>query len=316
MLAPILVFTYNRVNHFKRTIESLQRAHLAAESTLVIISDGAKDVVAEKSVEEIRNYSLNIKGFKSVELEFRDSNWGAIRSFKEAQVKYLNLFGKMIFMEDDNLIHPKALEFLNEALDFYEPDKSVFSISAYSVPLKFDTKDDFYFLPWYVPWVCATWKDKFLAFDWDVNLFGENILLEQNIQKMKQIGNFYYESALLDARGYSHAMDARINMHLFKENMVSVCPIRSLVQNIGNDGMGLNAGKTDRFDTRIDYDIQAPFRFHKFKSFDDGILSAQKRFMDKGWFSKLLNMFYIRRIYYIGAHYFPFLRQMVRKVKL
>jgi hypothetical protein len=111
-------------------------------------------------------------------------------------------------------------------------------------------------------------------------------------------------------------MDARINMHLFKENMVSVCPIRSLVQNIGNDGMGLNAGKTDRFDTRIDYDIQAPFRFHKFKSFDDGILSAQKRFMDKGWFSKLLNMFYIRRIYYIGAHYFPFLRQMVRKVKL
>ena len=314
MLAPILVFTYIRVDHFKMTIESLKKANLAKDSTLVVISDGPKDQLAEKYVLEIREYAKNIEGFKSVELIFRESNWGVYRSFKEAKTEYLNRFGKIIFMEDDNVVHPMLLSFLNEGLDFYENDKSVFSLSGYSIPVNFNSKSSFYFLPWFVPWVCATWKNKYLSFNWDLNLFSENNLLKSNRSKMKKFGNFFYESAYLDYKGYSHAMDARVNMYLFKNNMVTVCPIRSLVKNIGNDGTGVNAGSTNRFDTDLEYQFNQSYNFYKFEKFDDGILNFQKKFMERGLFYRVLNTLYIRRLYYILSFYFHSLKNVVKKI--
>ena len=41
-LAPILLFTYNRLDHLKKTIYSLEKNFLSKYSDLIIFSDGAK----------------------------------------------------------------------------------------------------------------------------------------------------------------------------------------------------------------------------------------------------------------------------------
>jgi hypothetical protein len=316
MLAPILVFTYNRVDHFIKTIESLKKSELAGDSVLVVISDGPKDKQAVKNVLKIREYAAKIEGFQSVELLFRETNWGVYRSFKAAKTDYLNKFGKIIFMEDDNVVHPMLLTFLNEALNFYENDKNVFSISGYSIPVNFNSSNGFYFLPWFVPWVCATWKNKYYKFDWDVNLFGENNAEKGNRRKIKSIGRFFYESAYLDYKGYSHAMDARVNMYLFNKKMVTVCPIKSLVHNIGNDGTGVNAGGTNRFDTNLDHKIIYPFNFHLFEKLDNDILLKQKIFLDRGLIYKFINALYIRRLYYVFKFYYSYLKRFINLRKI
>lgn len=312
MFAPILVFTYNRVNSFKRTIESLKAADLAGSSPLIIVSDGAKCEKSKVQVDQIREFCLGITGFKTVELVFRDTNWGIEKSFREAQATCLNNYGKMIMMEDDNLIHQKGLTFLNQALDFYEFDPKVFSISGYSIPQIFDISEDFYFLPWYVPWVFATWRDKFLAFDWEKKYFGHNVTEKKNITKFKQYGEFFYESAWLDYYGFSNAEDARVNMHLFYHNMVTVCPVKSFVKNIGNDGQGVNAGNTNKFDTNINFESKDSFEFKNFIELDEKVLSTQKSFLDR----TLKNTIYIRRAYYIISFYFPKFRSFIHYLKL
>jgi hypothetical protein len=308
-LAPVLVFTYNRVEHFKKTIQSLQRAKLSNETTLVIISDGPRNETDRGNVEQIRQFSKTISGFKKMIFEFNDTNKGALWNLNYYEHKYLESHNEIIFMEDDNIIHSETLVFLNEALVNYENDPSIFSISAYSIPINIKTKKDNYFLPWYVPWVCATWKDKFMNFDWDKNLFLENLKLKNSKKKMKNYGHFFYESAYLDSRGYNSALDAKINMYLFNNNMVSICPSKSLVLNIGNDGSGENAGKSNKFNTDIDFEIDQPFEFEKFTQLDYEILKAQKLFLDE----TLVNRIFLRRIYYFLGFYFPLIKRLIRK---
>jgi hypothetical protein len=315
VLAPILIFTYTRVESFKKTIESLKLAELASESSLIIVSDGPKDHISLVLVQEIRNYCYKITGFKSIELIFRESNWGIEKSFRDAQRYVLEKYSKMIMLEDDNVVHYKCLSFLNQALDFYENSPIVFSISSYSIPEKFVTKNGYYFLPWFVPWVIATWRDKFLKFDWDENYFKKNLSLPNGKARLKKLGNFIYESAWLDYYRFGNAEDARVNMHLFYNNMVTICPEKSLVKNIGNDGKGANAEATKRFDTDIDFNFNTPLFFMPFHELDNEILKKQKKFMDKGLFYKVMNQIYIRRLYYILSFYIPFLKKLPKLLK-
>lgn len=308
-LAPILVFTYNRIDHFKKTIDSLINADLSEFSDLVIVSDGPHNNENIKIVNEIREYSKNIKGFKNVIFEFSKHNIGALSIIKKYEYKYLDIYGKIIFLEDDNIIHKKTLSYLNEALNFYEHDPNIFSISAYSIPIDINTINSNYFLPWFVPWVCATWKDKFLDFNWNKSFFINNLNLKNAKKEMKNYGHFFYESAFLDSKGYSTALDAKINMHLFKNNMVTVCPTKSLVMNIGNDGSGINAGKSDKFNTDINFEIDQPFEFEKFIQLDHDILKAQKLFLDETIENKIL----LRRFYYFFGFYFPLIKRFIRK---
>ena len=70
-LAPILLFVYNRPEHVRRSIESLLRNELAAQSELFIYADAAKDEAAESAVTEVRQYIKGIKGYKSVHITER-----------------------------------------------------------------------------------------------------------------------------------------------------------------------------------------------------------------------------------------------------
>ena len=151
-LAPILVFTYNRIEHFKKTIYSLQSAKLSNESTLIIISDGPKNEFDRRFVEQIRDFSKNIKGFKNVIFEFNEKNNGALWNLKHYELKYLEQYNEIIFLEDDNIVHEDTLVFLNESLIYYKDEPLVFSISAYSIPIDINTNNSNYFLPWFVPW--------------------------------------------------------------------------------------------------------------------------------------------------------------------
>jgi len=68
-LTPIVLFTYNRPNHTRQTVESLQKNHLAQESQRFIYSDAPKNQAAKEKVKEIREYLKTIDGFKKVSID-------------------------------------------------------------------------------------------------------------------------------------------------------------------------------------------------------------------------------------------------------
>ena len=70
--APVILFTYNRPEHTRRTIEALAANELAAETDLYIYSDAAKKEADRGKVQEIRDYAQTVTGFANVELRARD----------------------------------------------------------------------------------------------------------------------------------------------------------------------------------------------------------------------------------------------------
>jgi len=69
-ISTIAVFEYNRLDMFKHTIAALQDCELAKQSELYIFSDDAKKDEDKNTIEDIREFTKNISGFKKLHLRF------------------------------------------------------------------------------------------------------------------------------------------------------------------------------------------------------------------------------------------------------
>ena len=56
MRAPVVLFVYKRLEHTRKTIESLMKNTLASETDVYIYSDGYKGEKDYNDVIEVRNY--------------------------------------------------------------------------------------------------------------------------------------------------------------------------------------------------------------------------------------------------------------------
>ena len=63
-LAPVILFVYARLKHTKETVEALARNELAKESTLVIFSDGSKDLENQNDINQVREYIYSLDAKK------------------------------------------------------------------------------------------------------------------------------------------------------------------------------------------------------------------------------------------------------------
>lgn len=166
-LAPIVLFVYNRLWHTQQTIESLQRNELAGESELYIYSDAPRNENDRAGVEKVREYIRDIQGFKLVSIIERSDNYGVDRSIIAGVTEIINSYGKIIVLEDDLESHPQFLAYMNKALEKYENDRKVFSITGYSYTneIEDESLDDTYFLQLTNSWTWATWKNRWDELD-------------------------------------------------------------------------------------------------------------------------------------------------------
>ena len=66
--APIILFTYNRPWHSRQTVVALLKNPEAADSNLIIFSDGSRDDIAREKVDKVRQILRTILGFKSIRI--------------------------------------------------------------------------------------------------------------------------------------------------------------------------------------------------------------------------------------------------------
>lgn len=115
MLAPICLFTYNRLEKTKQTINALKKNFLANQSHLIIFSDGAKDYKTKHEVNSVRRFLYTIDGFKSVEIIESPINQGLGESITNGVTKVIDNYGKVIVLEDDLYTTPNFLDYMNQA---------------------------------------------------------------------------------------------------------------------------------------------------------------------------------------------------------
>ncbi|MFZ2277146.1 MAG: hypothetical protein WAW39_05075 [Prosthecobacter sp.] len=260
-LAPIGICTYSRLDKLKLTIDALKRNTLATDSELHIFSDGPRKGDEEK-VGKLRGYLETVDGFKKVVLNLPAEN----NQFQNTHMAHRNLtemYGRSIFMEDDNITSPHFLEYMNKALAFYKDNRRVFSIGGYAPHGVFDKKAsaDVFFSRMFCPWGVGIWAESFQLFG-DIN-WGE--VFEREADNQRLIAELSYLGKHLSKRfkrwrdkgmkadQYHLAGDLLMTITMIKNRMFTVVPAKSLVKNIGLDESGLHSGVHDvRFDVPVD----------------------------------------------------------------
>lgn len=256
MLAPVVVFVYNRADHALQTLNHLSGNELADQTDLYIYCDNAKNEKAREAVENVHavvdDFAYN-SGFKNVTVVKAEKNKGLAASIIEGVTDIINKYGKVIVVEDDLITSRDFLTYMNKALDFYETNPKVWSISGYTFPLKSLGKysHDVYMSPRGCSWGWATWKDRFERVDWSISDFPEFIKDPERVKHFNEGGVDMAEMLTRQYNGKINSWAIRWCYQESKENMFTVYPVKSRVKNIGCDNSGTNCVSSNLYDTTL-----------------------------------------------------------------
>lgn len=251
-LAPILLFVYNRPEHVKRTLAALEQNILAKESELFIYSDAARSPQDEASVAEVRKIIRTaLPFFKQVNIIERETNWGLARSIIDGVTTQINRYERVIVLEDDLIVVPYFLKFMNDALDTYQHEEKVGHIQACDFTQDASLPDTF-LIKWTGSWGWATWKRAWKYFNPD----GKALLEELQRRKLTYTFDFngkygYTRMLRRQTEGKNNSWAIRWNASLFLNDILSLNVGKSLVQNEGFDGSGTNCGGGNLYASRL-----------------------------------------------------------------
>lgn len=251
-LAPILLFVYNRPEHVKRTLAALEQNILAKESELFIYSDAARSPQDEASVTEVRKIIRTaLPFFKQVNIIERETNWGLARSIIDGVTTQINRYERVIVLEDDLIVAPYFLKFMNDALDTYQHEEKVGHIQACDFTQDASLPDTF-LIKWTGSWGWATWKRAWKYFNPD----GKALLEELQRRKLTYTFDFngkygYTRMLRRQTEGKNNSWAIRWNASLFLNDILSLNVGKSLVQNEGFDGSGTNCGGGNLYASRL-----------------------------------------------------------------
>jgi hypothetical protein len=198
----------------------------------------------QAAVDEVRSFVSEIEGFALVRPVFRPRNLGLAQSVISGVTEALRRHARVIVLEDDLVLSPHFLRYMNAGLDCYAEDDQVASIHGYCYPTEARLPDTF-FMRGADCWGWATWARAWTQFDAD----GGHLLDELRSRRLTRTfdldGSFPYTAMLEDqVAGRNDSWAIRWHASCFLKNLLTLYPGRSLVENIGNDASGTHCSAT------------------------------------------------------------------------
>ena len=250
-LAPILLFVYNRPQHVRRCIESLLQNEIVSQSKLFVYADGARHEDDEADVQQTRDFIHTIVGFKSVDIIERETNQGLAANIIDGVSTQVKAYGKVIVLEDDLVVAPYFLQFMNNALTTYQDDTKVGHIHGCDFTQN-NLLPNTFLIKWTGSWGWATWERAWKHF----NPNGSELLKQLEKGKLTYVFDFngkygYTRMLKRQIEGKNNSWAIRWNASLFLQDILSLNVGKSLVQNEGFDGSGTNCGKDGLYSTSL-----------------------------------------------------------------
>ena len=253
MLAPIAFFAYNRPEHTRKSLESLSQNEGAESSDLFIFCDGAKNLEDEEAVRQVKEVARSKQWCGNVHVIEQKQNKGCANSIIQGVTKTCSEYGSVIVLEDDLIISPSFLHYMNSALDLYQNEESIMQISGYMFPIEFKSlKTDTCLLPFTASWGWATWERAWKHFDPDMKGYEKLKSNEKQKYKFDLNGSYPYFHMLEDQlNGKVDAWCIRWYLSAYMLDGLTLYPKSSLVSNIGFDGSGTHCGISASFNTDL-----------------------------------------------------------------
>lgn len=241
--APVVVFAYNRADKLENCIKHLEKCPEASESEIYIFCDGPRgdrDLADVKKVQEYAHDYAKQSVFRHCIVNAQEKNRGLAASIIAGVTEVVNKYGKVIVVEDDLVVIPSFLKYMNEALDYYQDDMTCGSVCSFTYPMKTlgNYDKDVYFTRKADCWGWATWSDRWNNAVWadtDFEGYLSNRKLRWQFEGLEAgLDRLMY----LQYKGKIDSWAVRWIYYLFQKEQLSVYPTKSQVINDGFDGSG------------------------------------------------------------------------------
>ena len=240
--APIALFLYHRPQHTARCLASLAANPEFLDSPLYLFCDGPKGASDAQAVDEVRRIARALQHPRKVVFE-SSTNRGLAASVIAGVTQVVEQHGRVVVVEDDLLLAPTFLAFMNHSLHHYANDARVMQVSGHMYPIDPGSLDDAVFLPMASSWGWATWARAWSRFDPGMQDF-QTLQAQPGLRRQFDVDGAYpYFSILKRQRaGKADSWFIRWYLSLFMAGGMTLYPRHSLVRNEGFDGTGVHCG--------------------------------------------------------------------------
>jgi hypothetical protein len=200
----------------------------------VIFVDGPKGEADTSDVLRVSQFARN-SGYPNVRAIVSDKNKGLRKSIFAGVTSMCAEYGRVIVLEDDLVVSPALLRYFGQALDRYEKETRIYSVSAhiYDCPELRKLKRGL-ILPITNSWGWATWQRAWTGFDPDMPIDEKN-LKSATFRKFFNVDGFYPLSELLEL-SLEKSIDSWLihwYYHIFINGGLTVYPPQRYVENHG-----------------------------------------------------------------------------------
>lgn len=232
---PVVVFAYARPAHLNRLLGCLRADHVPLIYAFI---DGARNADIEPRVDRVRAILRQVD-WCQIHLVEREENLGLGASIIRGVGEVLEKHDRLIVFEDDLVCVPGTYHYLAAALQRYEDDPMVMSVTGWTHPLVTPSTvtDQPYFDGRAESWSWGTWARAWKGMDQDAASL-VNSCLEKNIDIMRYGADLL---AMAKVERASNIWAVRFAyLHLLRGGLC-MRPPRSLVAHEGFDEYGTNA---------------------------------------------------------------------------
>ena len=252
---PILLITFNRPEHTRRTLTEILKQE---PQSLYVSQDGARegnenDRIKCQEVKDVVNeltsaYAIGHPNFTLSTLHL-PRNYGCGPGPQAGITWFFENVEQGIIMEDDCLPHPDFFRYCEELLNKYKNDERVQFINSTLYHDRWKCEGSYGFSHYMVTGAWAAWRSTWQGFDLDLlNLnawsFRKQVL---RLTKNRAEANWWYfkmKEIQCDKSKKSY-WDYQMQIHLFRNNALTIHPKVNLISNIGFDAEGTHTKSND-----------------------------------------------------------------------
>ena len=252
---PILLITFNRPDHTRRVLSEIlkQEPH-----DLYVCQDGAReknenDRIKCQEVRDVINeltapYAIEHKDL-TLHTLYQKQNLGCGPGPQAGITWFFENVEQGIIMEDDCLPHPDFFGYCEELLNKYKDDERVQFINSTLYHDRWKCEGSYGFSHYMVTGAWAAWRSTWQGFDLD--LLGLNAWRFRRqvlrLTKNRAEANWWYfiVKAIQEDKSKKSYWDYQMQIHLFKNNALTIHPRVNLVRNIGFDAEGTHTTWND-----------------------------------------------------------------------
>jgi GT2 family glycosyltransferase len=249
--APLALFCFNRPRHLKRVLDALMLNDEFRKTRVYAFCDGPRSETDIEDVGKVRRLLHARRKDLDIHIVERDENFGLRRSILEGVTGVVQEWGRVIVLEDDIVVSPFFLGYMNLALERYMHEDRVMHISGYFLPVDPDGLPETFFYRPTSCWGWATWANRWQHLDLNGPKLMERLQGDAGYRFDLDGAYAFKEHLRLNIIGQISTWAIFWYASVFLKGGLSLHPACSLTANIGHDGSGVNCKGTDAFKIRI-----------------------------------------------------------------